>query len=245
METRVDRDRRRHLPAVDVRARDRPDRLHVQPVPHRRRAAVAVPHRAASDVPAGERGDRVDHSRSNAALDHLRPRRVRRVRFDEPVPRGRAQRRGRARRHGLHGVARTTCADRPPVPLADGQVLDLGDASPAAHRHAARAPRLGGPRALRRDDQHASRAATCSRTWATPGRSRPTTSSAPRRRPKTCSAPRASRRAPRRRSGGWPSSRRPRIAVMHGSSFTGDGAAALHALADDYEARLTATPAGL
>jgi len=31
------------------------------------------------------------------------------------------------------------------------------------------------------------------------------------------------------------------IAVMHGSSFTGDGAAALHALADDYEARLTAT----
>jgi flavorubredoxin len=31
------------------------------------------------------------------------------------------------------------------------------------------------------------------------------------------------------------------IAVMHGSSFTGDGAAALRALADDYEARLTAT----
>ncbi len=31
------------------------------------------------------------------------------------------------------------------------------------------------------------------------------------------------------------------IAVMHGSSFTGDGAAALHALADDYEARFTAT----
>ena len=31
------------------------------------------------------------------------------------------------------------------------------------------------------------------------------------------------------------------IAVMHGSSFAGDGAAALRALADDYEARLTAT----
>ena len=31
------------------------------------------------------------------------------------------------------------------------------------------------------------------------------------------------------------------IAVMHGSSFSGDGAAALNALADDYEARLTAT----
>ena len=31
------------------------------------------------------------------------------------------------------------------------------------------------------------------------------------------------------------------IAVMHGSSFTGDGAAALSLLADDYEARLTAT----
>ena len=31
------------------------------------------------------------------------------------------------------------------------------------------------------------------------------------------------------------------IAVMHGSSFTGNGAAALNLLADDYEARLTAT----
>ncbi len=31
------------------------------------------------------------------------------------------------------------------------------------------------------------------------------------------------------------------IAVMHGSSFAGDGAAALHALADDYEARFTMT----
>ena len=28
---------------------------------------------------------------------------------------------------------------------------------------------------------------------------------------------------------------------MHGSSFSGDGAAALHLLADDYEARLTAS----
>ena len=40
---------------------------------------------------------------------------------------------------------------------------------------------------------------------------------------------------------GSPSSRPTTIAVMHGSSFSGDGAAALHLLADDYEARLTAT----
>ena len=56
------RDRRRHLPPVHVRARHRPDRLHVQPVPGRRRAAVALPHRPACDVPARLGGDRDHHS---------------------------------------------------------------------------------------------------------------------------------------------------------------------------------------
>jgi flavorubredoxin len=34
------------------------------------------------------------------------------------------------------------------------------------------------------------------------------------------------------------------LAIMHGSSFTGDGAAALRNLADDYDARMTASIAG-
>ena len=40
------RDRRRHLPALHLRARHRPaGRLHLQPVPRPRRRAAAVPHR--------------------------------------------------------------------------------------------------------------------------------------------------------------------------------------------------------
>ena len=42
------------------------------------------------------------------------------------------------------------------------------------------------------------------------------------------------------RSGRSPSSQPARLAIMHGSSFEGDSAAALIALADDYDRRLAA-----
>ena len=45
------RDRRRHLPLLHPRARHRPDRLQLQPVPGRRRRAAPVPHRSARHVP--------------------------------------------------------------------------------------------------------------------------------------------------------------------------------------------------
>ena len=47
----------------------------------------------------------IDRPDRAPALDHLRPRRIRRVRLDEPVPRCRARGGGRARRPRVHGVA--------------------------------------------------------------------------------------------------------------------------------------------
>ena len=127
METRRRRDRRPHLPAVHVRARHRPDRLHVQPVPHRRRRAAALPHRAARRCSRRcRRGDRDGRAGRAAALDHVRSPRGRRVRRDEPVPRGGARRAGRARRARLHGVDQRP---RRPAARADGgrtRCYDLG-----------------------------------------------------------------------------------------------------------------------
>ncbi len=47
-------------------------------------------------------------------------------------------------------VSVSDLADRPPRPLADGEVLDNGWAPAALDRHAPRSPRLGGGAALRR-----------------------------------------------------------------------------------------------
>ena len=144
--------------------------------------------------------------------------------------------------HGLMGcmVSLNDLCDRPPRPLADGEVLELGthrlchiDTPHVPHGWEARVlydettktlfagdlfSNLGDPAPLTTDDivGAASQAedmfhASCL-----------TPSTAPTIRRLAELAPTT-------------------IAVMHGSSFSGDGAAALHLLADDYEARLTAT----
>jgi flavorubredoxin len=144
--------------------------------------------------------------------------------------------------HGLMGcmVSLNDLCDRPPVPLAGDQVIDLGshrvrhiDTPHVPHGWDARVlydettatlfagdlfSNLGDPVPLTTDDivGAAGQAedmfgATCL-----------TATTAPTIRRLADLAPTT-------------------IAVMHGSSFTGDGAAALHLLADDYEARLTAT----
>jgi flavorubredoxin len=144
--------------------------------------------------------------------------------------------------HGLMGcmVSLNDLCDRPPVPLAGDQVIELGahrlrhmDTPHVPHGWDARVlydettgtlfagdlfSNLGDPAPLTSDDivGAAGQAedmfgATCL-----------TASTAPTIRRLAELAPKT-------------------IAVMHGSSFTGDGAAALHALADDYEARFTAT----
>jgi flavorubredoxin len=144
--------------------------------------------------------------------------------------------------HGLMGcmVSLNDLCDRTPRPLADGEVLELGahrlrhiDTPHVPHGWEARVlydettktlfagdlfSNLGDPAPLTTDDivGAASEAedmfhASCL-----------TPSTAPTIRRLAELAPTT-------------------IAVMHGSSFNGDGAAALHLLADDYEARLTAT----
>ena len=64
--------------------------------------------------------------RRAAAVDHVRPPRGRRVRRDEPVPRRRAERPGRARRARVHGVAQRP--RRPPAARrsAPTRSIDLG-----------------------------------------------------------------------------------------------------------------------
>jgi len=144
--------------------------------------------------------------------------------------------------HGVMGcmVSLNDLCDRPPRQLADGEVLDLGthrlrhiDTPHVPHGWEARVlydettktllagdlfSNLGDPAPLTTDDivGAASQAEDMfSGTCLTP-------STAPTIRRLAELAPTT-------------------IAVMHGSSFTGDGAAALNLLADDYEARLTAT----
>ena len=139
--------------------------------------------------------------------------------------------------HGALGcmVSINDLADRPP--RADGSrrgVRPRRQAGPQ-HRHPARAPRMGRARALRGDHRHAAVRRPLHPGRRRAPRSRPATSSTPPPRPKTCSAPPASRPTPRRPSAAWPISSRATLAIMHGSSYNGDCAKALLALADDYD----------
>ena len=152
METRRRRDRRAHLPAVHVRARHRPDRLHLQPVPDRRRRADPLPHRPPAHVPGGVGGHRHGDAARPPALDHVRPPRSRRVRRHEPLPRGGPGRPGGPHRHRLHGVDRRP--GRPPAgPAGRRDGRPRWSAHPE-HRHPPRAPRVGRPRPLRGDHRH-------------------------------------------------------------------------------------------
>ncbi len=143
--------------------------------------------------------------------------------------------------HGALGcmVSLNDLADRAPVPLADGQVLDLGrhrvrhiDTPHVPHGWDARVlyeestgtllcgdllSQLGDPPPLTSDDV-VEAAAHAEDIF---GASCLTPQTAPTIRRLAELAPSA-------------------LAVMHGSSFAGDGEAALNALADDYAARLGA-----
>src|SRR5262249_44462815 len=138
-------------------------------------------------------------------------------------------------------VSLNDLADRPPVPLTDGQVLDLGhhkvrhiDTPHVPHAWEARVlyeeatntllcgdltSQLSDDPTLTSNDiveaaGHAE--ALCGPTCLPPNPAPPT--------------PRLADLAPAT------------LAVMHGSCFAGDGSKALHALADDYDRRLAAGP---
>jgi len=141
--------------------------------------------------------------------------------------------------HGALGcmVSFDDLAERPPVPLADGQVLELGrhrvrhlDTPHVPHAWEARVlyeestntllcgdllSNLGNPPPLVSDDV-VGPAAEAEDLFAA-----------------SCLTP-ATAPTVRRLAELAPTT----LAIMHGASFAGDGAAALHALADDYEARL-------
>ena len=202
--------------------------------------AAAVPLRPARAVPAGVRGrGRGCMPVERAALDHLRPRRGRRVRLDEPVARRRARGAGGARRAGLHGLDRRH--GRPAAAAAGRRRGARHRRAPAApDLHPARAARLGGAGPVRRDDRHAA-----VRRPVHPGRAtapalvHDTDMVGPALAAEdmfhdTCLT--AVDR--RRRCARWPSSLPATLALMHGPSFAGDCAAALRDLADGYAERL-------
>jgi flavorubredoxin len=146
--------------------------------------------------------------------------------------------------HGVMGcmVSLNDLADRPPVPLADGQVLELGahrvrhiDTPHVPHAWEARVlleestgtllcgdllSQLGDPTALTTDDLLEGAAAAEDLFGA------------------SCLTP-TSGSTVRSLADLAPST----LAVMHGSSFSGDGAAALRGLADDYDRRVAAATA--
>ena len=149
------RDRRRDLPHLDLGPRGEPRRLHLQPVPGRRRRAAAVPHRAARACsrssprrwPRWCRSSRCAGSPSatssptSAASMNM---------WLAAAPDSQVA-------HGALGcdVSLNDLCDRPPRALAEGEVHRPRRQAGAPDLDAARAPRLGGPGAVRGDDRHA------------------------------------------------------------------------------------------
>ena len=152
----------------------------------------------------------------------LRPRRVRRVRLDERLARRRAAGHRGPERDRLHGVDQRP--RRPAAPPARRRRGARHRRPPRAlDRHAARAPRLGGRRALRRDDR-----ARCSAATSSPGTGAYAAAS-----DDDIVGPGGRRRGRLRRARRWhPTSgatiRRlaeldvDTLALMHGPAFTGD-----------------------
>ena len=142
-------------------------RVHVQPVPRPRRRAAAVPHRPARACSRSSREAvaRVVPARA-AALDHLRPRRGRRVRGDERVARRRAAGAGRPRRASAAWCRSTTwpTGRRARWPTARSSTSGASACATSTRRTCPTAGRRG---SCTRRPRARSCAATCSRTSAT------------------------------------------------------------------------------
>jgi len=145
--------------------------------------------------------------------------------------------------HGALGcmVSLNDLADRPPVPLTDGQVLDLGDHK-VRHIETPHVPHAWEARLLYEETTNT---LLCGDLFTQLGNGPAITSSdivEPAGQAEdvfraSCLTPST---APtiRRLAELAPTT----LAVMHGSCFSGDGAKALQALADDYAKRLTENP---
>ena len=181
------------------------------------------------------------HEPRSPALDRLRAPGGGRMRCHEPLPGRRPRRGGGPRGHGVHGLAQRP--RRPPAcPPRRWAGARAGDGPCPPHRHAPCAARMGGPGALRgvhrhpvvRRPPHAARRPPALTTDdVVPG-----AVAAEDLFRASCLGP-ASGPTVRSLADLAPST----LAIMHSSSFSGDGAGALHALADDYDRRLAAASA--
>ena len=170
--------------------------------------APALPLRPARAVPGRVPGGGPRHGPAPAALDHLQPRRGRRVRRARAS--GSTPRRTATVAHGAIGCAiwLNDQSPRPPARARQRRGARPGRPPRAPPRHPARAALLGRGPALRGDHRHA----VHQRPLHPRGRSR----GADRRRHRgardggreAVRLHRASRRRPAPPSGGWPGSRR-------------------------------------
>ena len=134
-------------------------------------------------------------------------------------------------------VSLNDLADRAPRVLADGEVIDLGGGKRVRFIDTPHTPHGWDAGVLFEEStRHAAVRRPVHPARRRPGADRAATSSARRSRPRTCSVfgPHPGMGATIR---GLATLAPQTLALMHGPSFAGDGAAALHALADDYDRR--------
>ena len=215
-----------------------PDGLHVQPVPRHRRRAAAVPHRAARDVPPRRRGGGHGRTGRVAALDHVRPRRGRRVRGDEHVARRRAEQRRSPTARSDASCRSTTSATARRGRSRRARCSTSAASACVRSRH--RTCRTAGRhRCCSRRRRARCCAATCSPRSA-PARPSPIDDIVEPGvvRRGACSTPPHWRRTPRRHSASLGDLDPTTLALMHGPSFQGDGRRALYDLAAAYEATM-------
>ena len=138
-------------------------------------------------------------------------------------------------------VSLNDLADRPPLPLADGQVLDLGHHK-LRHLDTPHVPHAWEARVLYEETTNT---LLCGDLFAQLGDGPAITSNdivEPAGKQKTPSGPAASPPTPPLPSADSRELAPTTLAVMHGSCFSGDGSKALHDLADDYDRRLAVAP---
>ena len=144
--------------------------------------------------------------------------------------------------HGQTGclVSLNDFADRAPRVLSDGEVIDLGGGKRVRFIDTPHTPHGWDAGVLYEEStRHAAVRRPVHPARRRPGADRGRRRRTGDRRRRTCSSIPRSIRAWARRSAALAKLAPRTLALMHGPSFAGDGAAALRALADDYDRRIS------
>ena len=189
-------------------------------------------------VPAGRRGGRHGRAGRVAALDHLRPRRVRRVRRDEHVAGGRARTARSPTARSAATCRSTTCATARPGRSRRARCIDLGGK---------RVRQISTPHVPHGWEaqvlfEETTGTLLCGDLFTQVG-TRPGAHHRRRRRAGdgrrgACSTPPAWPRTPASTLRALGDLEPTTLAIMHGSSFQGDGQQALYDLAAAYDAMM-------